>query len=79
MDLLYGDAATRLTLGFNVARYNIAGGDDPAHTHMRPDAQLEGFQSAQSPAFDWNRDAPQRRMLQEAQGASFSTVQYRPS
>jgi len=38
MDLLYGDPATRLTLGFNVARYNIGGGDDPTHEHMRADA-----------------------------------------
>jgi hypothetical protein len=45
MDLLYGDPSTRLTLGFNVARYNIGGGDDPTHTHMRADAQMEGFQS----------------------------------
>jgi hypothetical protein len=45
MDLLYGDPTTRLTFGFTVARYNIGGGDDPTHTHMRPDAQMEGFQS----------------------------------
>ena len=45
MDLLYGDPGSRLTLGFSIARYNIAGGDDPSHTHMRPDAQLEGYQS----------------------------------
>ncbi len=67
MDLLYGDPATRLTLGFTVARYNIGGGDDPAHQHMRPDAQMEGFQSGPDAAFDWTRDAAQRRMLHEAQ------------
>lgn len=66
IDLLYGDPATRLTLGFTVARYNIGGGDDPAHKHMRADAQMEGFQSGPGAAFDWTRDAPQRRMLQEA-------------
>lgn len=66
MDLLFGDPATRLTLGFNIARYNIGGGDDPAHTHMRPDAQMEGYQSGPGATFDWSRDAPQRRMLQEA-------------
>ncbi len=65
MDLLYGDPATRLTLGFTIARYNISGGDDPAHKHMRADAQMEGFQSGPSAAFDWTKDAPQRRMLQE--------------
>jgi O-glycosyl hydrolase len=66
MDLLYGDPATRLTLGFTVARYNIGGGDDPTHAHMRPDAQMEGFQSGPGAPFDWTRDAAQRRMLQEA-------------
>src|ERR1700724_2379701 len=72
LDPLYGDPATRLTLGFNIARYNIAGGDDPTHKHMRADAQMEGFQSGPGAAFDWTRDAPQRRMLQEAKkrGAS---------
>jgi hypothetical protein len=53
MDLLYGDPVTRLTLGLTVARYNIGGGDDPNHTHMRPDAQMEGFQSGPGAAFDW--------------------------
>jgi O-glycosyl hydrolase len=66
MDLLYGDPAARLTLGFTVARYNIGGGDDPTHKHMRADADMEGYQSGQDAAFDWTQDAPQRRMLQEA-------------
>ena len=48
MDLLFGDPATRLTcIGFHaIARYNIGGGDDPSHHHMRPDAQMEGFEPA---------------------------------
>jgi O-glycosyl hydrolase len=81
MDLLYGDPATRLTLGFNIARYNIAGGDDPTHAHMRADAQMEGFQSGPGAAFDWTRDATQRRMLQEAKkrGANiFEAASYSP-
>jgi hypothetical protein len=61
MDLLYGEPATRLTLGFTIARYNIAGGDDPTHKHMRADAQMEGFQGGPGAAFDWTQDAPQRR------------------
>lgn len=81
MDLLYGDPATRLTLGFTIARYNIAGGDDPTHKHMRADAQMEGFQSVPNAPFDWTRDAPQRRMLQEAKkrGALiFEAASYSP-
>jgi O-glycosyl hydrolase len=81
MDLLYGDPVARLTLGFNIARYNIGGGDDPGHTHMRPDGQMEGYQSGPGAAFDWTRDAPQRRMLQEAKrrGADiFEAASYSP-
>jgi O-glycosyl hydrolase len=81
MDLLYGDPAKRLTLGFNIARYNIAGGDDPTHKHMRADAQMEGFQSGPGAAFDWTRDAPQRRMLQEAKkrvATIFEAASYSP-
>lgn len=81
MDLLYGDPAERLTLGLNIARYNIGGGDDPAHKHMRADAQMGGFQSGPGAAFDWTRDAPQRRMLQEAKkrGANiFEAISYSP-
>jgi O-glycosyl hydrolase len=81
MDLLFGDPTTRLTLGFTIARYNIAGGDDPTHKHMRADAQMEGFQNGPDAAFDWTRDAPQRRMLQEAKkrGANiFEAVSYSP-
>ncbi|HYL98335.1 MAG TPA: glycoside hydrolase [Blastocatellia bacterium] len=81
MDLLFGDPATRLTLGFNIARYNIGGGDDPAHKHMRPDAQMEGFQASPGAPFDWTRDASQRRMLQEAKkrGANiFEAASYSP-
>jgi O-glycosyl hydrolase len=81
MDLLFGDPATRLTLGFTIARYNIAGGDDPTHEHMRADAQMEGYQSGPNAAFDWTRDASQRRMLQEAKkrGVSiFEAASYSP-
>ncbi|HKS79987.1 MAG TPA: glycoside hydrolase [Candidatus Acidoferrales bacterium] len=81
MDSLFGDPASGMTLGFTVARYNIGGGDDPSHTHMRPDAQMEGYQSGPGAAFDWSRDAPQRRMLQEAKrrGANiFEAASYSP-
>src|ERR1700680_2386232 len=81
MDLLFGDPAARLTLGFTIARYNIAGGDDPTHKHMRADAQTEGFQSGPVAPFDWTRDAAQRRMLQEAtkRGAIiFEAASYSP-
>jgi O-glycosyl hydrolase len=67
MDLLYGDPAVNAnTLGLNIARYNIGGGDDPSHHHMTPKAQMEGFQAGPGLQFDWGRDAGQRQMLHEA-------------
>ena len=66
MDLLYGEPTARLTLGLNIARYNIGGGDDPTRASMRADAQMDGFQAGPTATFDWSRDAAQRRMLQEA-------------
>ena len=63
---MYGDPTKSLTLGLNIARYNIGGGDDPTHASMWADAQMEGFQTGPAAAFDWTKDAAQRRMLQEA-------------
>ena len=53
-------------LGLNVVRYNIGGGDDPTHDHMRPGAAVPGYQPAPG-VWDWNADANQRWMLLAAQ------------
>ena len=66
MDLLYGDPTKRLTLGFNIARYNIGGGDNPTHVSMRADAQMEGFSARPRRGLRLGQGCPQRRMLQEA-------------
>jgi O-glycosyl hydrolase len=53
-------------LGLNIVRYNIGGGENPAHSHMNPDyALFEGYEP-QPGVWDWNADANQRLMLQEA-------------
>jgi O-glycosyl hydrolase len=65
IDLLYGDPSTRLTLGLNLARYNIGGGDG-THRHMTKTAQMDTFKDGPTTAFDFTRDAGQRRLLQEA-------------
>ena len=52
-------------LGFNVARYNIGGGDDPTHTHMRNGANLEGYQPEPG-VWDYTADETQRYVLNEA-------------
>ena len=60
-------------LGLNILRYNIGGGDDPAHSHItRTDSMMQGFWKdpqyqeethAYSWEYDWTRDANQRRVL----------------
>ncbi len=62
LDLLYDE---NVGLGLNVARYNIGGGDDPTHTHMRNGANLEGYQPSPG-VWNYNADATQRYILDEA-------------
>lgn len=62
-------------LGLNILRYNIGGGDDPAHDHItRTDSMMSGFwkNPAAGPGegeyrweYDWSRDARQRNVLQK--------------
>ena len=62
LDLLYDE---NVGLGLNVARYNIGGGDDPTHTHMRNGANLEGYQPSPG-VWNYNADATQRYILNQA-------------
>ncbi len=41
-EALYGESG----LNLNIARYNVGGGDDPAHTHMSDDRNTPGWRSA---------------------------------
>jgi O-glycosyl hydrolase len=50
-------------LGFNIYRYNIGGGENPAHDHMRQYGEMPGFQAADG-TWDWTADANQRAVLQ---------------
>ena len=50
-------------LGYNVFRYNIGGGENPAHTHMDTFRDMPGFQQSNG-TFDWDADANQRAVLQ---------------
>lgn len=63
MDLLYSPTQG---LGFNVARYNIGGGDDPSHTHMRIGGNVPGYLPVEGGCYDWTKDANQRKILNEA-------------
>jgi O-glycosyl hydrolase len=50
-------------LGYNVFRYNIGGGDAPAHSHMGEHRDMPGFRSAAG-TWDFGADAAQRAILQ---------------
>ena len=50
-------------LGFNVFRYNIGGGENPAHDHMGDWREMDGFQSSDG-KWNWDADANQRAILQ---------------
>src|SRR3569623_548369 len=50
-------------LGFNVFRYNIGGGENPAHDHMGDWREMDGFQSSDG-KWNWEADANQRAILQ---------------
>ncbi|WP_437866969.1 glycoside hydrolase family 30 protein [Sorangium sp. So ce363] len=49
-------------LGYNVFRYNIGGGENPSHEHMKEHREMPGFQSADG-TFTWANDARQRAIL----------------
>jgi len=51
-------------LGYNVFRYNIGGGDDPSHHHMRQWGDIPGFEPSKG-TWDWTADANQRAVLQQ--------------
>lgn len=51
-------------LSMNVFRYNIGGGDNPTHSHMRKDgADIPGYKPTESGDYDFSLDAKQRNFL----------------
>ena len=62
-------------LGLNILRYNIGGGDDPAHDHItRTDSMMPGFwknpfvgaqEGEYGWEYDWRQDAAQRNVLEK--------------
>lgn len=54
-------------LGFNIVRYNIGGGENPAYPdHMEYRARIPGYKASESADYEWSADANQRFMLQAA-------------
>ena len=56
------DRRSAAGLGYNIFRYNIGGGENPAHEHMRQWREMPGFLNAAG-TWDWNADANQRNVL----------------
>ncbi len=50
-------------LGLDIVRYNIGGGDDPSHSHMRVGAGIEGYLPGPGQPYNWDADPGQRWML----------------
>lgn len=53
-------------LNMNIFRFNIGGGDDPTHNHMRGDGgAMPGYKASLIADYDWAQDANQRKILQQ--------------
>lgn len=53
-------------LNMNLFRFNIGGGDNPTHTHIRKDGgEMPGYKASATSSYNWNQDANQRRILQQ--------------
>ncbi len=63
LDTLCYWLADKNELNMNVFRYNISGGDNLEHTHMRKDAQVPGYKISEKSDYDWSQDASQRKIL----------------
>ncbi len=49
-------------LGYNIFRYNIGGGENPAHEHMEQYREMPGFQNSDG-SWAWDSDENQRAVL----------------
>jgi O-glycosyl hydrolase len=56
-------ADTNTGLGMTVFRYNIGGGEQPGHSHMRVDAAMPGFKPTEAGPYAWRADSLQLRTL----------------
>jgi O-glycosyl hydrolase len=56
-------ADTNAGLGMTIFRYNIGGGEQPGHTHMRVDAAVPGYKPTEAGPYAWRADSLQLRTL----------------
>lgn len=53
-------------LNMNIFRFNIGGGDDPTHDHMRKDGgAMPGYKASATSPYDWRQDSAQRNVLEQ--------------
>lgn len=53
-------------LNMNIFRFNIGGGDDPTHHHMRSDGgDMPGYKASLTAPYDWKQDQNQRKIMQQ--------------
>ncbi len=53
-------------MNMNIFRFNIGGGDDPSHNHMRSDGgDMPGYKASLTADYDWTQDANQRKIMQQ--------------
>jgi len=66
IDKICHDLADKDELNFNYFRFNIGGGDAPAHHHMRKDGgAMPGYKASRDAAYDWQADSNQVRILKK--------------
>lgn len=71
MDLIFDE---NTGLGLNIARYNIGGGENPSHEHMRDKAEIDGYQPSEG-VWDWTADSSQRWILDQAIARGVDTIE----
>lgn len=53
-------------LNMNIFRFNIGGGDNPSHIHMRTDGGvMPGYKASASAAYNWKQDSCQRKIVKQ--------------
>lgn len=53
-------------LNMNIFRFNIGGGDDPTHHHMRSDGgDMPGYKASLTSGYDWSQDSNQRKIIRQ--------------
>jgi len=50
-------------LGYTIFRYNIGGGDQPGHNHMRTGGAIPGYKPTETGPYDWTADQNQRNIV----------------